>query len=386
MGQVMISHQNMIAQCLQVQPNSTPGLSRVLAALPFFHSMSYSNRPTYTLFAANTNAVTGLVHILNLPILNNADVIMIPKYSLLALLETVQRYKLTELLVVPPILIQLVRDPIVAKYDTSHVRTFWSGAAPLSAEIITQLAQRFPQAGMKQGYGMTETCSCVTMTHPGDVSFNLPAAATVGKVVPSTTVKIVDPAKDDAEVGVGVSGEILAKGPQIVRGYLNNPEATAGLFTKDGFIRTGDVGMMDESGMLTITDRIKEMIKVNGVPVAPAELEDALLQHPDVEDCAVISVPHDTKGEVPRAFVVPKRTNDNAKAGEGEASGKEKLRESIIKWIRDRKARIKWLEGGVEFIDLIPKSPSGKILRRVLKDGLKKVEDEKSSVKVKARL
>ena len=330
----MIAHQNAIAQCLQVQQLTPPDHKKVLAVLPLFH-------------------ITGLVHALHLPVLINAEVIMLPTFTMKSMLDTVVTYKIPELLLVPPILIRMVRDPLVDTYDLSFLRRFSSGAAPLSEEIIKALAQKFPQTGFKQGYGMTESCSCIT-AHPPEY-YGYEHAHTVGTVVASTTVKIVR--EDGTECLRNEPGEILAKGPQIVMGYLKNPKATTETFDADGFLRTGDQGFIDEKGLVTITDRIKEMIKVKGIGVAPAELEDLLLGHAKVEDVAVLGVRDDYAGELPKAFVVLKPGVEGS-----EAVGKE-----LLKYVRERKVRHKHVKE-IEFVDVIPKSASGKILRRVLRD------------------
>jgi 4-coumarate--CoA ligase len=289
---------------------------------------------------------------------------MVRKFSMSALLEAVTKHQITELLLVPPILIRFVRDPIVDMYDLSHVRVFASGAAPLAKEIIHQLSRKFPKAGIKQGYGMTETCACLTATQVQDCNWT--NAHSVGKLVPSTTIKIVDPEDSDKELPDGVPGEILAKGPQVVQGYLDNDAANASTFTPDGWLRTGDQGMVDSNGMVYITDRLKELIKVRGTQVAPAELEDLLLQHPAVEDCGVTGMPDEYSGEAPRAYVV---VSSNYKSD-------DMLKDELKKFIAERRVREKWLAGGVIFIDAIPKSPSGKILRRMLRN----LEDVKAKL------
>lgn len=334
---VMIAHSNVIAQCLQIQQISPDTLRRILAVLPLFH-------------------ITGLVHQMHLPILLNANVYMLPTFTMDSMLATVQEYKLEEMLLVPPILIRMVRDEaILSKYDLSSLRRFSSGAAPLSAEIIDLLKKRFPGTGFKQGYGMTESCSCIT-AHPPD-KYDYKYAFRVGTIVASTEVKIVDPATGK-ECGLHEPGEIWARGPQIVMGYLNNPQATAETFDQDGFLHTGDIGAIDEEGLITITDRLKEMIKVKGIGVAPAELEDLLLGHEDVEDVAVLGIPDDYSGERPKAYVVLKAS----KRGDPEGVGRK-----LIQYVHDKKVRHKWVRE-VEVVEEIPKSPSGKILRRVLRD------------------
>ncbi|GME40891.1 4-coumarate-CoA ligase 2 [Neofusicoccum parvum] len=349
---VMISHQNVIAQCLQIQQITPADHTKVLAVLPSFH-------------------ITGLVHVLHLPVLINASVIMLPTFTMPSMLEAIQRHQIGELLLVPPILIRLVRDPIVDRYDLSCVRRFSSGAAPLSAEILALLKQKFPGTGFKQGYGMTESCSCIT-AHPPHL-YSFAHAHTVGTVVAGTEVKIVAP--DGREAGVGEPGEILARGPQVVMGYLDNAAATAETFGAGGWLRTGDQGAIDRDGVVTILDRIKEMIKVKGIGVAPAELEDLLLGHAAVEDAAVLGVPDDYAGEVPKAYVVLKEGVEPA-----EAAGRE-----LLAYVRASKVAYKRVRE-VEFVDEIPKSASGKILRRVLREGKGKGVVVREAVKEKAML
>jgi 4-coumarate--CoA ligase len=334
MSQVMISHQNLIAQCLQIQPTISPTHRKILAVLPFFH-------------------ITGLVHILHMPLLLNAEVYMLPSFSMDSMLDVIAKYRIEELLLVPPILIRLVRDPIVNNYDLSCVKAFFSGAAPLSREIIEQLRDRFPGTGIKQGYGMTESCSCITTTTSKHIDWAY--AHTAGTICASTQIKIVD--EDGNELGIDQPGEILARGPQITMGYLDNEKATRETYLQDGFLRTGDQGMINAEGIVIITDRIKEMIKVNGIGVAPAELEDLLLGHRFVEDVAILGIPDDYTGEKPKAFVVSKPGSPNHDA----------LGRLLIEYVKENKIRHKWL-AEVEFIDTIPKSVSGKILRRVLRE------------------
>ncbi|OMP81532.1 4-coumarate--CoA ligase, partial [Diplodia seriata] len=348
---VMISHQNVIAQCLQVQQITTADHDKVLAVLPAFH-------------------ITGLVHVLHLPVLINAAVIILPSFTMRSMLATIQKYRIRELLLVPPILIRLIRDPVVAEYDLSCVRRFSSGAAPLSAEILQLLRERFPGTGFKQGYGMTESCSCIT-AHPPD-RYDFRHAHTVGAIVASTEVRIVRPDGTDV-AGVGEPGEILARGPQVVMGYLDNPAATRETFDADGWLHTGDQGSIDADGLITITDRIKEMIKVKGVAVAPAELEDLLLGHAKVEDVAVLGVADEYAGEVPKAYVVlkPGVVGGGGKGGDETAAAAVAVGRELLAYVRENKVRDKRVRE-VEFVEEIPKSASGKILRRVLRDRAEK--------------
>lgn len=331
---VMISHANVIAQCLQIQQITPRNHTKILAALPFYH-------------------ITGIVHQLHFPMRLNAEVYVLPSYNLDTLLKAVSTYEVKELLIVPPILIQLVRGQAdLARYDLSRIERFSSGAAPLSQEILNLLEQKFPGTGFKQAYGMTESCSAITSHPPSKYAYKF--ADKVGMLVASTEVKIVHP-DTGAECNVDEAGEIWARGPQVAMGYLGNPKATAETFDKDGFLHTGDIGRFDDQGMLSIVDRIKDMIKVNGIGVAPAELENVLLGHPAVSDAAVCGVPDQRAGERPKAFVVVKSSaRDNAEVAE-----------QLIQHVKSRKTRHKWI-AEIEIVPNIPKSASGKILRRQL--------------------
>jgi acyl-CoA synthetase (AMP-forming)/AMP-acid ligase II len=298
---------------------------------------------------------------MHLPILRNAHVYMLPSFTMDSMLATIAKYRIPEALLVPPIIIRLLRDPIVSNYDLSHLQTFSSGAAPISVELLQELERRFPGTGFKQGYGMTESCSCIT-THPPDKQ-TYQYAHTVGTIVANTEVKIIDP-ESGRELGYNEPGEILARGPQVVMGYLGNEKATRETFDADGWLHTGDVGFIDREGFITITDRIKEMIKVKGIGVSPAELEDLLLGHPVVEDAAVTSTPDEYSGERPKAYVVVKPGVREKISG---PDGWVELGRRLIDYVREKKVRHKWIEE-VEFVDEIPKSASGKILRRVLRD------------------
>lgn len=250
---VMIAHSNVIAQCLQIEQISPETHRKVLAVLPMFH-------------------ITGLVHQLHLPVLLNANVYMLPSFTMDSMYQTVAEYQIEEMLLVPPILIRMVREKeLLKKYDLSGLKRFSSGAAPLSAEILDLLQDTFPQTadgkpgtGFKQGYGMTESCSCIT-AHPPE-KYDYKYAFRVGTIVASTEVKILHP-DTGKECEMGEPGEICARGPQIVMGYLNNEKATKETFDEDGFLHTGDIGKIDEEGLISIVDRAKELIKVKGEQV-----------------------------------------------------------------------------------------------------------------------
>ncbi|OAG34203.1 hypothetical protein AYO21_11648 [Fonsecaea monophora] len=334
----MISHHNVIAQCIQMAQVTSPDSDKALAILPLYHSKS---------FFWHSLIFTGLVNLLHLPIYRNAEILMLPKFTMESMLDAIVKYRLTEVLMVPPIIVRLLQEePVVSRYDLSSIRRFTSGSAPLPEDVLGMLQDKFPNTGFKQGWGMTETCCCITATDPAHYDFKY--ARTAGVILANTEIKILDGNGAEAD-----EGEILVRGPQCTMGYLDNPEETRGTFLADGWLRTGDMGRMDADGCLTITGRIKDLIKVKGVGVAPAELEDVLMSHPHVQDVGVLGVPHSYKGEVPYAFVV---LHKDVQPSRG-------LAEELIQHVRARKSRPKWVVG-VSFVQAIPRGPNGKILRR----------------------
>jgi 4-coumarate--CoA ligase len=337
---VMLSHHNIIAQChqlrqLQVVPAGQK--YRILAVMPLFH-------------------ITGLVRFCNYPLFMNGDCIMLPGFNMDGLLKAIVEFEVPELILVPPIIIRMVRDPVVDKYipDLRRIVKRWSsGSAPTAPEIIEQLRQRFPDTGFRQGYGATESTACISCHPPSHYDYKY--ATTGGLLCANTVAKVIDLNDPSKELGPGQTGEICAKGPQIAMGYLNNPTATAETF-KDGFFHTGDVGHLDEEGLFHIEDRIKEMIKVKGQQVPPAELEDLLLGHEHVEDCAVLGIQDMYAGERPKAYVVLKP---------GVKPSRD-VGQKLIDFVKGKKVRYKWIVE-IEFTDIVPKSPTGKLLRRILK-------------------
>lgn len=251
----------------------------------------------------------------------------------------------------------MVRDPTVDKYlhDLRRIVKRWSsGSAPTAPEIIELLRQKFPDTGFRQGYGATESTACISCHPPTHYDYKY--ANTGGLLCANTVAKVLELDNPDRELGPNETGEICAKGPQIAMGYLHNPTATEKTFDKDGFFHTGDVGHIDKEGLFHIEDRIKEMIKVKGQQVAPAELEDLLLGHELVEDCAVLGIADNYAGERPKAYVVLKQT----------VSANEAVGKTLLEFVKAKKSRYKWLVE-VEFTDVVPKTPTGKLLRRVLK-------------------
>lgn len=292
-----------------------------------------------------------------MPVVLNAEVYLMHKFSLDVMLGAVSKYEIRELCLVPPIIIQLAKSPIVDDYDLTCIRRFFSGAAPLSDGILKVLHRRFPQTGFKQGYGLTESCSAITLHPPDRLGYE--NAGFGGTLVANTEVKICS-VEDGRELDVGETGQILARGPQITEGYLDNSQATASTFDTEGWLHTGDVGSMNKDGFLSISDRIKDLIKVKGIGVAPAELEDLLLTHEQVESCAVIGVPDDYTGERPVGFVALKTAHQPL-------GHKRKLGVELLNLVRQRRARHKWLSE-IRFVSSIPKSPTGKILKRQLRE------------------
>lgn len=337
---VMLSHHNIIAQCHQLRQLQlvSPGQRyRILAVMPLFH-------------------ITGLVRFCHYPVLMNGDAVMLPSFTMDSMLQTIVKYEIEELILVPPIIIRLVRDSVVDKYDSDLqriVKRWSSGSAPIAPEIIQLLRKKFPNTGFRQGYGATESTACISCHPP--THFDYKYAHTAGLACANTLLKVIDLEDPLKELGPGSTGEICAKGPQIAMGYLANPTATAETF-KDGWLHTGDVGHIDADGLIHIEDRIKEMIKVKGQQVPPAELEDLLLGHEAVEDCAVLGIQDVYAGERPKAYVVLK----------SDVQSTEELGIRLLRFVKEKKVRYKWITE-IEFTDAIPKSPTGKLLRRILK-------------------
>ncbi|CAL9468074.1 Long-chain-fatty-acid--CoA ligase [Streptomyces sp. enrichment culture] len=331
---VMLTHRQIATNLAQLQPAITAGPGdRVLAVLPFFH-------------------IYGLTALMNAPLRHGATVVVLPRFDLEQFLAAVQNHRITALYVAPPIVLALAKHPLVAQYDLSSLKHVISAAAPLDASLAAACAQRLGLPPVGQAYGMTEL-SPGTHVVPLDLMEEAPPG-TVGKLIAGTEMRIVsldDPGKD---LGPGESGEILIRGPQVMKGYLGRPDATAAMIDGDGWLHTGDVGHVDDDGWLFIVDRVKELIKYKGFQVAPAELEALLLTHPGVADAAVIGVYNEDGNEVPHAFVV--RHPSAPELTEGE----------VMMYVAERVAPYKRVRH-VTFIDGVPRAASGKILRRELR-------------------
>lgn len=270
----------------------------------------------------------------------------------------VQKYRAIFAHVVPPVLILLANEPVVQKYDLNSLQMFSCGAAPLSWDLTQKVYARI-KVPIKQAYGLSETSPTSHSQEWKDWNV-YPGSA--GKLMANSSAKYIDP--DGNVLPLGETGEICIKGPNIFQGYWKNAEATARSFDSEGFFKTGDIGKEDQQGNIFITDRAKELIKYKGFQVAPAELEGILNTHPRVKDAAVIGVyQEDIASEVPRAYLV-------VDADQMSESGNLALKEEIQEWLRTRVAHYKRPRGGIVFVEAIPKSPSGKILRRVLRDSV----------------
>jgi acyl-CoA synthetase (AMP-forming)/AMP-acid ligase II len=294
-----------------------------------------------------------MVVIMMLALANGATLVTMPRFEFQEFLATVEKYKLTILPLVPPIVLGMAKSPALSQFDLSSVRLVFSGAAPLGEDLARELSKKLG-CPVTQGYGMTEA-SPVTHLSPTRNTTLKPGSA--GRVVPNTEVKIVDPVTGEPVGAPNREGELLIRGPQIMKGYLNRPEDTAASIDRERWYHTGDVGYVDEDGWFYIVDRTKELIKYKGMQVAPAELEALLLTHPAVLDAAVVRRPDEEAGEIPKAFIVL-RPDEASKATRAEA---------IMAWVGERVAPHKRIRR-IEFVDQIPKSASGKILRRMLTD------------------
>jgi 4-coumarate--CoA ligase len=288
-----------------------------------------------------------MVALMSFPLYRGACCVTLPRFELDPFLQVAQDQRATHLYLVPPIVLALAKHPAVDRYDLSSVRRINSGAAPLDAGVQRAVAERL-RTGVSQGYGMTELSPVTHATPEGQGR-----AGTSGILVPNTECRVVNPDTGE-DCGVGEDGELWVRGPQVMKGYLNNPSATADTIDADGWLHTGDIGHADADGHFSIVDRLKELIKYKGFQVPPAELEALLLTHPSVADVAVVGVPDDEAGELPKAFVVLKPDADTTAA-------------DLQAFVAERVASYKQIRE-VAFVAEIPKSASGKILRRLLRD------------------
>lgn len=340
-----LSHYNLIAQHVLLHENPQHPeryqLSR-MAALPLFHAAMAPDTMVSALRAGYTTYI-------------------MRRFELSGFLSSVERFGVTHFWLVPPLLKAIVglgesdaNARAAVRKQLSSMRHVSCGAAPLDKEMQGRMQALLPDnCPMTQLWAMTETSCVVTyFYHPG-----VDKTGAVGRPMPNIDIKVVD--ETGAEVANGSAGELCVRAPTVIRGYLDNPEANSRDWDADGYFHTGDIGLREErTGLWYIVDRRKELIKVRGFQVAPTELESVLLSHPQLRDAAVVGVPDAESGELPRAFVVKIEGGDVSEA-------------DVKLWVRERLARYKSLEGGVRFVTEIPKSATGKILKRVLREAAK---------------
>lgn len=329
---VMLTHRNLVANVKQCEPVfAATDDTRLLAVLPFFH-------------------IYGMTVLMNYGLHTGAQVVTLPRFDLEAFLGSIQEHRINRVYIAPPVAVALAKHPMVDQYDLSSIDVVFSGAAALDAELARAVAKRIGCA-VRQGYGMTEM-SPVSHAMPDDRT-DIPLGS-VGPTIPNMECKLVDPETGEEVTEFGAPGELWCKGPNVMVGYLGNEEATAATLDADGFLHTGDIATLDEAGNVTIVDRVKELIKYKGYQVPPAELEALLLTHPQIADAAVIGV-RDAEGEeVPKAFVVRQADADTLDE------------DAVMDFVSEQVAPHKRVRA-VQFIEAIPKSASGKILRKDLR-------------------
>eukprot|EP00914_Ancora_sagittata_P033994 GHVO01068719.1.p1 GENE.GHVO01068719.1~~GHVO01068719.1.p1 ORF type:complete len:596 (+),score=43.90 GHVO01068719.1:76-1788(+) len=327
---IQVSHHNLVSNVCQLdRADFFPERDRAvqLGVLPFYH-----------MFAVFVNLVLGVAW--------GQTTVTMRRFEAQKFLNIMQDYKVSLLFAVPPMVLLMAKYPRLSDYDFTSLKRVLVGAAPISGETIKALNDRLPHCDIGQVYGMSETPIIVSISPVGDQDNS------VGVIIPSTEAKII---KEGERCSVGEKGELWVKGPQVMLGYLDNPEANAESLVEGGWYRTGDIGYMDESGHLFIVDRLKEFLKYKGYQIAPAELEHLLVSHPGVLDAGVTYVADEEAGQLPKAYV--KLKPDYPVTGQ-----------DLVEFVARHVAPYKKLHGGVEIIDEIPKTASGKILRRVLRD------------------
>lgn len=356
---VETTHYNLISVLEILKPvwsNSNPcltpyipeqgGVDVLFGCLPYYH-------------------IYGGVKLLHLPLFLGAPSVVMAGFDPDGFCAAIARYRVTVGFVVPPMLVVFARHPAIQKHDLTSLKILFSGAAPLGAELVSTVMKRMKGIGadvsIPQGYGLTETSPTVFLLPVTDASSRIGAA---GVLLPNLEVKLVGEAKGEAHTDIPGAGEVWVRGPTIMKGYLNNPTATAEAITPDGWFKTGDIGVRDKDGFFTIVDRRKELIKYKGFQVAPAELESVLLQHPEVADAAVIGIESKEEAtELPRAYITPSRPLSSQEASS--------FALGVQDWVSQRVAPHKRLRGGIVLIDQVPKSAAGKILRRELRERAK---------------
>jgi acyl-CoA synthetase (AMP-forming)/AMP-acid ligase II len=326
---VMLTHRNLVANMEQVRSVHRIGADDVLVGvLPFFH-------------------IYGQTVVLNLGLSQGATIVTLPRFDMAAFLDVLERNRVTRAHIAPPVVLGLAKVPGVEGRELA-LKVVISGAAPLDADTAERAGERLG-APIRQGYGMTEASPVTHIAADDDLDRQDPGA--IGPLLSSTEARLVDPGSGEDTDG---DGELWIRGPQVMRGYLADDEATAATLTADGWLKTGDVARVEDGGVFRIVDRVKELIKYKGYQVPPAELEALLIGHPAIADAAVIPIPDEGGGEAPKACVV--------------CAGDEPLDpDELMAWVAERVAPYKRIRA-VEVVEEIPKSASGKIMRRLLRD------------------
>ncbi|KAG2579138.1 probable 4-coumarate--CoA ligase 5 [Panicum virgatum] len=335
---VMLSHRGLVTSVAQLVDGDNPNLDLreddvVLCVLPMFH-------------------VYSLHSILLCGMRAGAALVIMKRFDSARMCELVERHGVTVAPLVPPIVVEIAKSDAIDRHDLSSVRMVISGAAPMGKELQDILRAKLPRAVLGQGYGMTEAGPVLSMCM-AFAKEPLPVkSGACGTVVRNAELKIIDP-----ETGLSLPrnqpGEICIRGKQIMKGYLNNPEATAKTIDAEGWLHTGDIGYVDDDDEIFIVDRLKELIKYKGFQVAPAELEAMLIAHPGIADAAVVPMKDDSCGEIPVAFVVTRGGSDIT-----EDEVKQYVAKQVVFYKRLHK---------IFFVETIPKAPSGKILRKDLR-------------------
>ncbi|KAJ4858308.1 AMP-binding enzyme domain-containing protein [Trichoderma breve] len=346
---VKISHRNVIANTLQMstyESNYKSGKPEsLLAVLPMSHS--------YALIVTGHSGVY-----------RGYNAVVLPGFDLVDVLEAVQKHSIETLWMVPPMIVALIKNSaITARYNLEHVKTTVVGASNLTKEVNEQFARFSPNCQLIQGYGLTETSVVVSMQNKADVMFG-----SCGHIFPGYEGRLIS--RDGEEVTeLDTPGELLLRSPSVMLGYLDNKKATKETFTSDGWLRTGDLMEFRKSDdgyeHLFIVDRVKEMIKVRGLQISPTEVEALLLRHPCIADVCVVPISDDSAGELPLAFIV--------RSPAGKKEDERLLKQRIHTFVNSELSEYKRLAGGIEFLEALPKSASGKTKRGEMKERAKKI-------------
>ncbi|KAA0034187.1 4-coumarate--CoA ligase-like 1 [Cucumis melo var. makuwa] len=336
---VMLTHRNLVANMcstLSGVPQEMEGKVTTLGLIPFFH-------------------IYGITGICCSTLRNKGKVVVMGRFDLRTFINALITHEITFAPIVPPIILALVKNPIVEEFDLSSLKlqAIMTAAAPLAPELQTAFERKFPGVDVQEAYGLTEHC-CITLNYGNIGKENLSAKKnTVGRILPNLEVKFIDP-DTGRSLPKNTPGEICVRSQCVMQGYYKNEEETSRTIDSKGWMHTGDIGYIDDDGDVFIVDRIKELIKYKGFQVAPAELEAILLTHPSIEDAAVVPLPDEEAGEIPAASVVM-------------APNSNETEEEIIKHVASNVAHYKKVRL-VHFVDTIPKSPSGKVMRRLIKE------------------